>query len=44
LWDLPSGSEMSESYREAAGKFDPEYKAAGGFVDKPLYENARMIG
>ena len=44
LWDLPSGSEMSESYREAAGKFDPEYKAAGGFVDKPLYEDARMIG
>ena len=23
---------------------DPRFKAAGGFVDKPLYEDARMVG
>ena len=26
LGDLPSGSDMSEAYREAAGKFDPDYE------------------
>jgi len=46
-----SGENISEAYRRAAGEFNPDFedlkperKASGGFVDKPLYDDARIGG
>ena len=37
------GETYGKQYLSSGGKW-PQEKAAGGFIDKPLYDDQRMIG